>query len=103
MPSYAQLPHGGVPGYFRGMGRAHGLGRIKHSDGDSYCGEWLHGRAHGCGVYRFQDGAACYEGQFRCDQREGLGVESWVDGSCDLVKGHVWVLKDGGNKESKSG
>ena len=71
-------------GYHRGMGRAHGLGRIKHSDGDSYCGEWLHGRAHGCGVYRFQDGAACYEGQFRCDQREGLGVESWVDGSGDL-------------------
>jgi len=63
-------------------GRAHGLGRIKHSDGDSYCGEWRHGRAHGCGVYRFQEGAACYEGQFRCDQREGLGVESWVDGSC---------------------
>ena len=80
------------------MGRAHGLGRIKHSDGDSYCGEWLHGRAHGCGVYRFQDGAACYEGQFRCDQREGLGVESWVDGSCDLVTGAGGVPWGGGEE-----
>ena len=68
-----------------GMGRAHGLGHIKHSDGDSYTGEWYNGRAHGCGVYRFQDGAACYEGQFRCDHRDGLGVESWVDGSCPLA------------------
>mmetsp|Transcript_5033 Transcript_5033/g.9005 ORF Transcript_5033/g.9005 Transcript_5033/m.9005 type:complete len:346 (+) Transcript_5033:52-1089(+) len=62
-------------------GRANGKGRIKHSDGDVFIGEWVNGRAHGCGVYRFQDGAADYAGQFSCDFREGLGVETWVDGS----------------------
>eukprot|EP00931_Biecheleriopsis_adriatica_P023962 TRINITY_DN15026_c0_g1_i1.p1 TRINITY_DN15026_c0_g1~~TRINITY_DN15026_c0_g1_i1.p1 ORF type:complete len:374 (+),score=49.74 TRINITY_DN15026_c0_g1_i1:34-1122(+) len=62
-------------------GRASGMGEIKHSDGDAYIGQWVNGRAHGMGIYRFQDGAASYEGEFRCDHREGMGVETWVDGS----------------------
>eukprot|EP00931_Biecheleriopsis_adriatica_P023963 TRINITY_DN15026_c0_g2_i1.p1 TRINITY_DN15026_c0_g2~~TRINITY_DN15026_c0_g2_i1.p1 ORF type:complete len:365 (+),score=70.82 TRINITY_DN15026_c0_g2_i1:80-1174(+) len=62
-------------------GRASGMGEIKHSDGDAYIGQWVNGRAHGMGIYRFQDGAASYEGEFRCDHRDGMGVETWVDGS----------------------
>lgn len=85
-----------------GMGRAHGLGHIKHSDGDSYTGEWYNGRAHGCGVYRFQDGAACYEGQFRCDHRDGLGVESWVDGSCPLAPKR-WIGVEQSNMKHRIG
>lgn len=98
MRNFFYVPRMLGPESASGMGRAHGLGHIKHSDGDSYTGEWYNGRAHGCGVYRFQDGAACYEGQFRCDHRDGLGVESWVDGSCPLapkrwIKG--WITEMG--------
>lgn len=62
-------------------GRACGRGEIRHSDGDSYTGEWVNGRAHGIGVFRHQGSHAIYEGEFRCDMREGFGVELWVDGS----------------------
>lgn len=62
-------------------GRAGGLGHIMHCGGDSFTGQWINGRAHGKGVFRFKGGAATYRGEFHCDLREGLGVESWVDGS----------------------
>lgn len=62
-------------------GRAGGFGMIRHRDEDEYTGQWINGRAHGNGVYRFQGGCAVYEGEFKCDMRDGLGVEVWVDGS----------------------
>eukprot|EP00428_Durinskia_dybowskii_P015205 CAMPEP_0170227400 /NCGR_PEP_ID=MMETSP0116_2-20130129/13414_1 /TAXON_ID=400756 /ORGANISM="Durinskia baltica, Strain CSIRO CS-38" /LENGTH=374 /DNA_ID=CAMNT_0010478131 /DNA_START=62 /DNA_END=1186 /DNA_ORIENTATION=- len=63
-------------------GRANGLGRLLHRDGDIYHGQWVNGRAHGLGSYDFQNGAATYRGEFRCDLRDGFGIESWADGSC---------------------
>lgn len=63
-------------------GRAGGYGYIRHADGDTYSGEWVNGRAHGFGTYIFQGGDGVYRGAFRCDMREGVGVEEWVDGSC---------------------
>lgn len=81
-------------------GRAMGNGRIKHADGDTYCGQWVNGRAQGRGVYRAQTGQAVYEGEFKCDLRDGKGIELWIDGSYysgEFVKGakhglgeHVW-------------
>lgn len=86
-------------------GRAHHRGEIRHYDGDIYTGEWVNGRAHGSGVFRHQGSHAIYEGEFRCDMREGVGVELWVDGSWyagDFRKGvkqghgeHRWPLLSG--------
>jgi len=62
-------------------GRASGYGQMEHGDGDAYIGQWFNGCAHGRGVFRFQGGVATYEGEFRCDLRDGVGVEQWEDGS----------------------
>jgi len=88
-------------------GRAHNRGEIRHYDGDIYTGEWVNGRAHGSGVFRHQGSHAIYEGEFRCDMREGVGVELWVDGSWyagDFRKGvkqghgeHRWPMLSGTN------
>eukprot|EP00929_Paragymnodinium_shiwhaense_P001155 TRINITY_DN101383_c0_g1_i1.p1 TRINITY_DN101383_c0_g1~~TRINITY_DN101383_c0_g1_i1.p1 ORF type:complete len:490 (+),score=114.48 TRINITY_DN101383_c0_g1_i1:110-1579(+) len=60
-------------------GRACGKGRIRHKDGGIYIGEWVNGRAHGRGVYSTIE--ANYAGEFKCDLRDGYGVEEWVDKS----------------------
>ena len=41
---------------------AYGKGRLIHSDGDVYEGEWENDRAHGIGIYSHNDGAR-YTGQ----------------------------------------
>ena len=41
---------------------ANGLGRLIHSEGDVYEGEWLNDKAHGVGKYSHLDGAT-YEGE----------------------------------------
>lgn len=40
---------------------ANGEGRLIHSKGDVYEGEWVNDKAHGKGVYMHQDGAT-YQG-----------------------------------------
>jgi len=40
---------------------ANGYGRLIHSDGDMYVGEWKNDKAHGYGEYNHMDGAA-YKG-----------------------------------------
>lgn len=67
--------------WYRGL--ASGKGRLTLVDGESFTGEFVSGRAHGWGTFEFKSGAACavYRGEFRCDLRDGAGVESWPDGS----------------------
>jgi hypothetical protein len=38
-------------------------GRLIHSDGDVYDGEWLNDKAHGKGVYLHKEGSS-YEGEW---------------------------------------
>ena len=33
-------------------------GRLIHSDGDVYTGEWVNDKAHGYGIYLHKDGAS---------------------------------------------
>lgn len=51
-----------------------------------------------------QDGAACYEGQFRCDHRDGLGVETWTDGSCSpVLRAVVDLRRRPGERSGRTG
>lgn len=68
---------------------AHGKGRLIHSDGDVYEGDWendkgknysLRNVANGKGVYIHSDGAT-YEGDWVDDKQEGNGTERWPDGA----------------------
>jgi hypothetical protein len=59
---------------------ANGKGRLIHSDGDVYEGEWLNDKAHGKGTYIHMDGAK-YTGEWREDKQHGFGVETWPDGA----------------------
>lgn len=46
---------------------AEGHGRLIHSDGDMYIGEWHEDKAHGTGKYYHCNGAT-YEGQWKEDK-----------------------------------
>ena len=43
--------------------KANGYGRLIHSDGDVYDGQWKDDKSHGFGVYTHTDGAK-YEGEW---------------------------------------
>ena len=55
-----------------------GYGRLIHSDGDVYEGEWLNDKAHSRGKYLHRDGAS-YEGEWFEDKQHGMGLERWTD------------------------
>lgn len=48
------------------------MGKLIHTDGDMYFGEWLDDKAFGIGTY-FHSGGAKYEGEWKEDKQEGLG------------------------------
>lgn len=45
---------------------ANGRGRLVHSDGDIYEGDWKDDKAHGIGTYYHADGSK-YEGKWKDD------------------------------------
>ena len=47
--------------------KANGKGRLIHSDGDVYEGDWVNDKAEGFGVYTHMDGAQ-YMGQWKEDK-----------------------------------
>jgi hypothetical protein len=57
-------------------GLFHGKGRMTHSNGDIYQGEWQDGKACGNGVFIDQQGSM-YEGQWKNDAYHGKGTEQW--------------------------
>ena len=57
-----------------------GIGRLIHSDGDIYEGQWVNDKAEGMGTYSHANGAY-YEGQWLDDKQHGHGIESWPDGA----------------------
>ena len=46
---------------------AEGKGRLIHSDGDVYEGDWVHDKAHGKGIYYHCNGAK-YVGDWKDDK-----------------------------------
>eukprot|EP00111_Clytia_hemisphaerica_P021521 TCONS_00063293-protein len=60
--------------------RRHGFGKAFFPNGDTYEGEYLHGRRNGKGVYRFASGAF-YNGDYIDNKREGRGTFVYPDGS----------------------
>ena len=63
-------------------GKASGEGQFtwRGSHGENvYQGEFLKGKLHGRGVYRWAVGA-CYDGEFRDGRRHGSGIHTWPGG-----------------------
>jgi hypothetical protein len=59
--------------------RMEGPGILEFPDGDKYLGEYSGGNREGHGVY---ESIQCvYSGEFLCNQRHGMGVELWRDGT----------------------
>lgn len=66
---------------------AHGIGILRYSQNEVYSGiksitlgEFENDRANGYGTYSHQNGAF-YEGQWKNDFQEKIGIEVWTDGS----------------------
>ena len=51
-----------------------GKGYYKHSDGQSYIGEWHHGKMHGFGRLYYASEKMRYEGEFKEGLFHGNGV-----------------------------
>eukprot|EP00828_Plagiopyla_frontata_P027067 TRINITY_DN35247_c0_g1_i1.p2 TRINITY_DN35247_c0_g1~~TRINITY_DN35247_c0_g1_i1.p2 ORF type:complete len:149 (-),score=26.21 TRINITY_DN35247_c0_g1_i1:145-591(-) len=56
-----------------------GKGRLIHSNGDIYIGQWENDKSNGKGTYIKFDGTK-YEGDWVDDQLEGFGIEIWPNG-----------------------
>ena len=87
-------------------GKASGEGRFtwRGNHGENvYQGEFLEGRLHGRGLYKWAVGA-CYDGEFRDGNQHGSGTQTWPEGSRYLGEwldgkrhGHgtfIWVNGD---------
>ncbi len=61
------------------MGRKHGIGTYKWSDGSSYTGDWHENKISGIGIYYWLDGRK-YEGEWSENNMEGIGMYLWSDG-----------------------
>ena len=64
-------------------GKASGEGRFTwrgNHGANVYQGEFLKGRLHGRGLYKWAVGA-CYDGEFRDGRRHGFGTQTWPGGN----------------------
>jgi hypothetical protein len=73
------------------------MGRLIHSDGDVYKGNWFNGSTNGYGEYIHSDGTK-YEGFWKDDQQDGEGKELWSDGSTYKninrgLSGRLYILR----------
>lgn len=60
-------------------GKKHGWGEYRHNDGSSYVGEYLAGKKHGYGVCTFSDGAV-YDGEWKEGAMIGPATYTYPDG-----------------------
>ena len=67
---YGGVDDGGLP---------QGEGTVVYADGGQFQGELHHGKRHGVG--REENEEAVFEGQFKDDEKDGLGIEYFFDGS----------------------
>lgn len=79
-------------------GKKHGIGLFKWPNGESVEVEWKNDRCDGKGIYYWLDGSR-YEGSFKNGKREGKGVYYWPDGSSYEGIWHDWIAADTGTLE----
>ncbi|XP_043927761.1 radial spoke head 1 homolog [Protopterus annectens] len=58
----------------------HGHGKARLPNGDTYEGQYEHGKRHGQGIYRFKNGAR-YIGEYSMNKKHGQGTFFYPDGS----------------------
>jgi len=58
----------------------HGKGKTKLPNGDTYEGDYAHGKRHGRGVYKFKNGGR-YNGEYAYGKKQGEGTFHYPDGS----------------------
>ncbi len=56
-----------------------GIAQAKFLNGDTFHGEYRHGKRHGRGVYTYVNGAK-YDGEYRAGKKEGKGRFTYPDG-----------------------
>jgi hypothetical protein len=61
------------------LGKKHGYGKFRWSDGSVYSGQFLNNNIEGIGEYKWADGRA-YHGDWKNNKMHGKGVFTWPDG-----------------------
>lgn len=62
-------------------GKKHGFGEYKYQDGSYYRGKWFQGKREGFGVLKKGDDGSFYEGEWYNDKIHGEGIWRWSDRS----------------------
>ena len=65
-------------GYFK-ADKANGKGKFIFTEGEIYEGNWVDNRATGLGKYISKE--VIYEGEWKNDMQNGVGTETWDDGT----------------------
>ena len=61
------------------MDNINGKGKLITKNGEIYEGDWVDNKANGYGIYQSKD--VRYEGKWKNDRQEGIGTETWADGT----------------------
>ena len=77
------LDLGACPGRYEPSAWSGCVGSRELPGGDRYSGGYLHGKAHGLGIYQFADGRK-YDGNYAMGVRHGTGIEYRADGTIAL-------------------
>lgn len=59
--------------------KCNGKGRLIFREGEEYNGDWVDNKAEGYGIYISDE--VKYEGNWKNDKQQGLGKETWNDGT----------------------
>ena len=59
--------------------KASGKGRLIFKEGEEYFGDWEDNKANGFGKYKSKE--VIYEGKWKDDRQDGIGTETWNDGT----------------------
>ena len=65
-------------GEWTSQGKREGIGRLKMTAGDAFCGEFVNGFFNGLGVLSLANGSK-YEGSFELGKYHGYGIYSMTD------------------------
>lgn len=66
--------------------KKHGHGRLEYPSGNFYTGNFVQDRKEGHGTMQWKDRMERYEGKWKADKPNGIGVHIWFNGDTHQTK-----------------
>lgn len=82
----------------------HGVASVEYANGDTYVGEWHHGRREGLGRTSSYSGSSkVYSGEWKAGTREGVGTLEYPNGERYVGEFHCGKLEGKGSYQCANG